>query len=60
MRKKLFVVLAAVGMFALLLMLARFYILSRIKDKLEQQLFALKDSGYVVKYDSILVNTKKK
>jgi hypothetical protein len=59
MKKRLLTIAVCLVLFGACLFGARFYILSKIQEKLETQLFALRDAGYVVKYDSIIVNTKK-
>jgi hypothetical protein len=59
MKRKLLTLTISLILFAACLFVARFYILSKIKEKIENQLFALKDAGYTVKYDSIIVDTKR-
>jgi hypothetical protein len=58
-RKRIILITAGVVAFVLLAsFVARMYVLSKIKDKLETQLMKLRDSGYIVRYDSIEVNTE--
>jgi hypothetical protein len=58
-KKRLIILGILVGVFLAALMVARIYILGQIKSKVEQQLHALRDSGYIVRYDSITVDAKK-
>jgi len=59
-RQKVILILAlAITLLAAAAYIGRYYVLSRIKTKLEAQLYALRDSGYIVRYDSIAVDTRK-
>jgi hypothetical protein len=54
--------LIAAGIFIFLCIAVFFgylYVLSRIKSRVIEQLHALRDSGYIVGYDSIVVDSKK-
>src|SRR5687768_8624952 len=57
-RKRSVLILAFVlVIIAAIIWVGRFYVLNQIKTRIENQLHALRDSGYIVKYDSIGVNT---
>jgi hypothetical protein len=51
--------LSGAALLGMLLFGAYVYVLGRIKGKLEEQFIALSASGYLVKYDSIMVDSKK-
>lgn len=58
--KKFFTIIAiVVVIITAIVMIGRFFILQKIKSKLEDQLHALRDSGYIIRYDSISIDTKK-
>jgi hypothetical protein len=59
-KKKAFLLLALViVILSTALLVGRYYVLGKIKSKVEDQLHALRDSGYIVKYDSITVDPQK-
>jgi hypothetical protein len=59
-KKKAFTLLTIViVILAAALLIGRYYVLGKIKTKIEDQLHALRDSGYIVKYDSITVDPQK-
>lgn len=58
--KKFFTIIAIVVIIiTAIVMIGRFFILHKIQSKLEDQLHALRDSGYIIRYDSISIDTKK-
>jgi hypothetical protein len=57
-KKNLIILAIVLLLVAAILWVGRLYILNQIKTRLEEQLYSLRDSGYIVKYDSINVNTK--
>jgi hypothetical protein len=58
-RKRLIIAFSSLLILGAIIFAAYLYVLSRIKEKVEDQLSALKDSGYIVKYDSITVDSDK-
>jgi hypothetical protein len=59
-RKKTFIILLCIVLsLPVFFLIGRTYVLDHVRKKLEEQIYALRDAGYIVNYDSITIDWKK-